>query len=99
VIGGPNGSGKSTIFEPLNPKGEFVNADVIARRINPHAPQSVDLSAAKATLERVQELLSEGRDFVFETTLSGNQLIALMERARRPAIRWGWFSSRWRMSI
>src|SRR5271170_3641079 len=73
VIGGPNGSGKSTIFELLNPKGEFVNADVIARLIDPHAPQSVDLSAAKATLERVQELLNEGRDFVFETTLSGHQ--------------------------
>jgi predicted ABC-type ATPase len=83
VIGGPNGSGKSTIFEPLNPKGEFVNADVIARRINPHAPQSVDLSAAKATLERVRELLNEGRDFVFETALSGHQPIALMERARK----------------
>ena len=81
VIGGPNGSGKSTIFGLLNPK--VVNADVIARLINPHAPQSVDLSAAKATLERVQELLSEGRDFVFETTSSGHQPIALMERARK----------------
>jgi predicted ABC-type ATPase len=83
VIGGPDGSGKSTIFELLNPKGEFVNADVIARLINPHAPHSVDLSTAKATLERVRELLSEGRDFVLETTLSGHQPVALMERARK----------------
>ena len=82
VIGGPNGSGKSTVFELLNPEGEFVNADVIARRIHPLAPQSVDLLAAKATLERLQELLNDSRNFVFETTLSGRQPIALMERAR-----------------
>jgi predicted ABC-type ATPase len=82
VIGGPNGSGKSTIFDLLNPVGEFVNADVTARRLNPEAPQNVELPAAKATLERLQELLDERRDFVFETTLSGHQPIGLMERAK-----------------
>jgi predicted ABC-type ATPase len=82
VIGGPNGSGKSTVFELLKPDGEFVNADIIARRIDPNAPQSVDLLAARATLERLQELLIEASNFVFETTLSGHQSLALMERAR-----------------
>ena len=82
VIGGPNGSGKSTLFELLKPVGEFVNADVIARGLNPQTPMTVEILAAKATLDRLQDLSSRHRDFVFETTLSGRQPIALMERAR-----------------
>lgn len=71
IIGGPNGSGKSTIFNLLKPVGEFVNADVIARQLNNQDPQSVEIEAAKAALDRLEELREEGEDFIFETTLSG----------------------------
>jgi predicted ABC-type ATPase len=75
IIGGPNGSGKSTIFDLLKPVGEFVNADVIARQLDEQDPRSVELEAAKTTLERLDALRLEGNDFVFETTLSGHHSI------------------------
>lgn len=82
IIGGPNGSGKSTIFNLLKPVGEFVNADVIARQLSNQDPQSVEIEAAKAALDRLEELREEGEDFIFETTLSGHQSIKLMKYAR-----------------
>jgi predicted ABC-type ATPase len=82
IIGGPNGSGKSTIFDLLKPVGEFVNADVIARQLDEQDPRSVELEAAKTTLERLDALRLEGKDFVFETTLSGHHSIKLMKLAR-----------------
>jgi predicted ABC-type ATPase len=50
ILGGTNGSGKSTIYEEaVRPQiaGEFVNADVLARRIAPDAPESASLRAGK----------------------------------------------------
>lgn len=82
ILGGPNGSGKSSIYRALAPPGEFVNADVIARRMNPDDPEGASLSAGRAVLQRLDELVEQRRDFVYETTLSSNQALSLMRRAR-----------------
>ena len=83
ILGGPNGSGKSSIFEALNAPGEFVNADVYARRVAPDNPEGASLAAGKAVLRRLDELIANREDFVYETTLSSNQAIALMRNARQ----------------
>ena len=56
VFGGSNGSGKSTlalkILSSLDPSPEFVNADIIAARLNPDDVDAVAITASKIMLER-----------------------------------------------
>ncbi|MGY2050765.1 zeta toxin family protein [Methylobacterium sp. JK268] len=77
ILAGPNGSGKSSIFDLLQPVGEFVNADVIARSAGAGNTQ-----AARLAILRLDAVLQAREDFVFETTLSSHHAIALMRRAR-----------------
>jgi len=49
---------------------EFVNADEIAKGLSPFNPESVAIAAGKLMLQRMNDLLSEGIDFAFETTLA-----------------------------
>jgi predicted ABC-type ATPase len=83
VFAGPNGAGKSTAFSQIGPPGEFVNADETARRLNAPHPEAVSLQAGRLVLARVPELIAEGADFTFETTLSSQQSLTLMRRARQ----------------
>ena len=74
IISGCNGAGKTTasftiLPEMLNCK-EFVNADEIAKGISPFQPESVSFHAGRIMLERIEELISNGVDFAFETTLT-----------------------------
>lgn len=48
VVAGPNGAGKSTFFEcVLEPlRLRFVNADLIARAIEPEAPTAVTFNGS-----------------------------------------------------
>ncbi|MDR7040633.1 putative ABC-type ATPase [Methylobacterium sp. BE186] len=54
-----------------------MNADVIAR-----ASALGQAEAARRTIERLDDLLNGRKSFVYETTLSSHQAIALMGRAR-----------------
>jgi predicted ABC-type ATPase len=74
IIAGCNGAGKTTaayniLSQILNCK-EFVNADEIAKGISPFQPEKVALQAGKIMLRRMDELMNQGEDFAFETTLS-----------------------------
>lgn len=82
ILAGPNGSGKTTLFERLNPPGEQVNADRIARLINPFHPEAASVEAARATLLRLSQLIGERQNFSYETTLSGRQPLTLIQKAR-----------------
>jgi len=57
LIGGPNGAGKTTASFVLLPKYldvfEFVNADEIARGINPVGPETAQLTAGRVMIERI----------------------------------------------
>ncbi len=81
IIGGPNGAGKSSVFAATDLPGRFVNADVIARQINPASPESVSVTAGKRVLRELDDLIVARESFAYETTLSSNQSIALMRRA------------------
>jgi predicted ABC-type ATPase len=82
IVAGPNGSGKSTIYPQLSLEGEFVNADIVARRINPAHPESVSMAAGRLVLKTIDEILNDRRSFVYETTLSSRQSLAVMERCK-----------------
>lgn len=87
IISGCNGAGKTTASYIVLPEildcKEFVNADNIAAGISPFNPARVALSAGRIMLERISELMKEGADFAFETTLSTKSYRLLVRRAQR----------------
>jgi len=83
IISGPNGAGKTTSAKYLLTKfldiNEFVNADEIARGLSPFNPRSLDLTASKLMLKRIQDLIKQDKNFAFETTLSGKNYLKLIK--------------------
>jgi predicted ABC-type ATPase len=86
LIAGCNGAGKTTTafkyLRTLNKAFNFVNADEIARGLNPLNPESVALEAGRIQLKRIDDLLSSGESFAVETTLSSKTMIQLVRRAK-----------------
>lgn len=83
VFAGPNGAGKTTLFdEILRGKVPFVNADEIARTLEPSSGNIDVLQAGRRAVERRNLLLGKGESLSIETTLSGNSALAFMRRAR-----------------
>jgi predicted ABC-type ATPase len=77
VFAGPNGSGKSSVTAAWQTVGLYINADDIKVRRG-----STDLEAAQEA-ERLRELcLAERRSFTFETVLSTERNLDLLERAK-----------------
>ncbi len=86
IIAGCNGAGKTTasytiLPEILNCK-EFVNADNIAAGISPFNPEGVAFEAGRIMLSRIQELMNEGADFAFETTLATRSYVSMVKKAQ-----------------
>ena len=85
IIAGCNGAGKTTASYTVLPEmlgcKEFVNADEIAKGLSPFNPESVAIEAGRLMLQRMDDLLSEGSDFAFETTLSTRSYVKFIERA------------------
>jgi predicted ABC-type ATPase len=75
IIAGPNGAGKSTFATEFLPREaecpNFINADLIAKGINPFRPEASSIQAAKMMLEMMKKYVEKGESFSFETTLSG----------------------------
>ena len=76
IIAGPNGAGKTTFakeyLSSFGARFEFVNADEISRALaleigNQGSP---DIRAAKAMLNRIDELVEATVDLAVETTLA-----------------------------
>ncbi|MDE6083014.1 MAG: zeta toxin family protein, partial [Muribaculaceae bacterium] len=60
---------------------EFVNADEIAKGLSPFNPESVAIEAGKLMLQRINLLLSQGKTFAIETTLSTRSYASLIKEA------------------
>jgi predicted ABC-type ATPase len=86
IIAGCNGAGKTTASFNMLPAildcREFVNADEIARGISPFQPDKVAFEAGRIMLERIHDLMHEGVDFAFETTLSTRSFRQFVEKAK-----------------
>ena len=85
IIAGANGSGKSTLANVLLKEKnlEFLNADNIAKEICPNAINSVLISAGKLYFKRLNEFLRNNISFAVESTLSGNNIIKIIDKARQ----------------
>ena len=74
IIAGCNGAGKTTASFTILPEmldcKEFVNADEIARGLSPFQPENAMFEAGRIMLQRIQDLLKDGINFAFETTLA-----------------------------
>lgn len=94
IIAGPNGAGKTTFamkyLPQVAPGTAFVNADLIAAGLSPLAPERGLFTASRLFLGQIEEHIAEGRDFAFETTLSGRGYLRLVRRLR---------SSGWRVEL
>jgi predicted ABC-type ATPase len=89
VFAGPNGSGKSSIIAPgeFEGKEDLLEADAIARRINPELPAQAALSAGREVLRRAKRHVERQESFSIETTLSGNWTSSVI----RDALEHGFF--------
>ncbi|MBT8339506.1 MAG: dephospho-CoA kinase [Desulfatitalea sp.] len=84
LLAGGNGSGKSTFYQHyLADSGiKFVNADLIAKEIDPKNPEKSSYDAA-AIVETIRnELLDQGASFCFETVFSHPSKIDFIAKAK-----------------
>ncbi len=90
IIAGCNGAGKTTASYTILPDmlrcNEFVNADEIARGLSPFNPESMAIEAGRLMLRRMNDLLNEGADFAFETTLSTRTYSKFVDRGSRSGL-------------
>jgi predicted ABC-type ATPase len=86
IIAGCNGAGKTTASFTILPEmldcKEFVNADEIAKGLSPFQPESVSFQAGRIMVERIDELLNNGVDFGFETTLTTLSYLNTIKEAK-----------------
>lgn len=78
VFAGPNGSGKSTLTKMLRPQDiAYINADDIQRVL-----RCDNLKAAQIAEEQREQCLLEGKSFCFETVLSTDRNLKLLQRGQ-----------------
>lgn len=86
ILAGPNGAGKTTLaqthYSDLVGRGDFLNADEIARNISPNFPDKEAISAGRKLISRRNEAIRTRRDFVVETTLATRSLLRVTATAK-----------------
>ncbi|NOZ45812.1 MAG: zeta toxin [Chlorobi bacterium] len=86
IISGCNGAGKTTASYTILPEmlncNEFVNADEIAKGLSPFNPNEVAIKAGRLMLSRIDELIENGVDFAFETTLATRSYVNTVKKAQ-----------------
>ena len=60
----------------------FVNADEIAKGLNPLDPTSVSIESGKLMLDRIENLLAQRKTFAIETTLATKSYVNLVKNAK-----------------
>lgn len=85
IIAGANGSGKSTLASVFlkEKKMEFLNADDIAKELCPEAINNVPISAGKLYFKRLNGYFKDNKSFAVESTLSGNNIVRIIETAKK----------------
>lgn len=84
IIAGPNGAGKTTLAREYLPNEAntltFINADLIARGLDPFQPERAAFRAGRMMLEMIDACVQRGENFAFETTLSGRGYARMIPR-------------------
>ncbi|WP_024954374.1 zeta toxin family protein [Sulfurospirillum arcachonense] len=83
IVGGANGSGKSTFTESyLKNKNDMliIDPDKIAREL-PNNISNKDIAAGKISINKMNEYIKENKNFIVETTLSGNTHLKMLDKA------------------
>lgn len=84
IVAGPNGAGKTTFARELLPNEAntltFINADLIARGLDPFQPERAAFRAGRMMLEMIDACVARGENFAFETTLSGRGYARMIPR-------------------
>jgi len=78
VFAGPNGSGKTTVTRRFKLIGTYVNADDLKADY-----RLTDIEAARQAEAIRTSLVDKGEDFTFETVLSTERNLLLLERAKQ----------------
>ena len=78
MFAGPNGSGKSTVTKLAKVIEPYINADDIKR-----ATQCTDIAAAQQAEALREQCLAAHRSFTFETVLSTDRNLKLLQRAKQ----------------
>ena len=84
VLAGGNGAGKTTFYNLYLAKYgiKFVNADLIAKDIDPENPEGFSYHAATVAAKIREDLISQGVSFCFETVFSHESKIDFIARAK-----------------
>ena len=86
IIAGCNGAGKTTASYAVLPEmlecRDFVNADEIAKGLSPFNPSRVSIEAGRVMRKRMDDLMSAGADFAFETTLATRYYTRFIRQAQ-----------------
>jgi predicted ABC-type ATPase len=78
VVAGPNGAGKSTLVRQyLRDRIPYINPDELVPDTGPGAA----LAAGRLAVALRREYLNQGISFAVETTLSGSNILRLIEKA------------------
>ena len=84
IIAGLNGAGKTTLAMELLPNeaniATFINADLIAAGLDPLRPERAAFRAGRMMLEMIEDCVTRGESFAFETTLSGRGYARMIPR-------------------
>ena len=84
VLAGGNGAGKTTFYNLYLAKYgiKFVNADLIAKDIDPKNTEDLSYHAAILATKIREDLISQGVSFCFETVFSHESKIDFMAQAK-----------------
>jgi predicted ABC-type ATPase len=71
IFAGPNGSGKSSLIRLTEFEGRhnLLEADAIARRVNPKSPGQAAIAAGREVLRLTNAYLERGESFALEKLL------------------------------
>ena len=88
ILAGPNGAGKTSFarnYFQLDDDMAFLNADEIKRELiaNGYSGGNVDLAAGRLMLQRMDDITSEGRELMFETTLATRIYVRKVQNWKR----------------
>jgi len=84
VLAGGNGAGKSTFYNQyLSKYGiKFINADLIAKTIDPDNPEKFSYEAATLATDMREDMIIQGTSFCFETVFSHESKIDFVAMAK-----------------